>query len=102
MHHYALLRVHRNPSKEDLDKARRRLAREHHPDRGGSHAEMVLINEAYETLLNDERRYLLLLGFQKMEPCPACRGRGYRLKQISAHVKEELWCEKCEGLGGVK
>jgi len=37
--------------KKDLTRAFRRLARQHHPDRGGSHDKFVELNNAYQALL---------------------------------------------------
>ena len=37
------------PTREEIEKAHRRLAKEHHPDRGGEHARMARINTARET-----------------------------------------------------
>ncbi|WP_321493549.1 J domain-containing protein [uncultured Desulfobacter sp.] len=38
-------------SKKDLTRVFRRLARQHHPDRGGSHDRFVELNNAYQALL---------------------------------------------------
>ena len=37
--------------KKDLTRQFRKLAREHHPDKGGDHDEFVKINDAYQALL---------------------------------------------------
>lgn len=41
----------KNLDKRKLTRLYRKLAREHHPDRGGSHDKFVEINNAYQTLL---------------------------------------------------
>jgi hypothetical protein len=41
----------KNLNKRGLRKIYRRLAREHHPDRGGSHDQFVEINDAYQILV---------------------------------------------------
>ena len=38
------------PSQEDITRAYRRLARQHHPDKGGDPARMAVLNKAYEVL----------------------------------------------------
>jgi len=58
--YYEILGVPRSASEEDLKKAFRRLAREHHPDvakdKKGSDERFKEINEAYEVLGNAENR----------------------------------------------
>lgn len=46
-----ILGVGRDATQDEIIAARRRLARSAHPDRGGSHAEMVAVNEACRILL---------------------------------------------------
>ena len=40
-----------NPSREEITKAYRRLARQHHPDKGGDQNNMQILNRAYDVLL---------------------------------------------------
>ncbi|WKZ25166.1 MAG: molecular chaperone DnaJ [Patescibacteria group bacterium] len=55
--YYAVLGVARNASEEDVKKAFRKKAHEHHPDKaGGDEAKFKEINEAYQVLSNKERR----------------------------------------------
>lgn len=54
--YYERLGVPPGASAEDIDRAYRRLARQFHPDRGGTHEQMLLINEAWEILSNPETR----------------------------------------------
>lgn len=56
MDHYSTLGVDRNASPEDIKKAFRTLAREHHPDRGGNETKFKEINEAYSVLSDPETR----------------------------------------------
>lgn len=54
--YYQILSVAPNADLDAIKKAFRKKVMECHPDRGGSHAEMVLVNEAWEILSNPELR----------------------------------------------
>jgi molecular chaperone DnaJ len=57
--HYDTLQVRRDASAAEVRDAYRRLARRHHPDRGGrDDAAMASINEAYRVLSDPARRAL--------------------------------------------
>jgi DnaJ-class molecular chaperone len=55
--YYKILGVPENASQEDIKKAYRRLAHQHHPDRkSGSETKFKEINAAYQTLSDSEKR----------------------------------------------
>lgn len=54
--YYEVLGVGKNASADELKKAYRRLAVQHHPDRGGNEAEFKELNEAYEVLKDSSKR----------------------------------------------
>jgi len=54
--YYNILGVSKNASNEDIKNAYRRLARTHHPDKGGDKDQFQKIQEAYETLSNSDKR----------------------------------------------
>jgi curved DNA-binding protein len=56
MDHYSTLGVDKNASPEDIQKAFRKAAMKHHPDRGGDAAKFQEINEAYSTLVDPQKR----------------------------------------------
>ncbi len=54
--YYETLGVDKKASKEDIKKAFRKLAQQHHPDKGGDEARFKEITEAYAVLADDKRR----------------------------------------------
>ena len=57
MDYYSILGVNRNATPEEIKKAYRKLAMQHHPDRtGGDDTRFKQINEAYDTLSNPEKK----------------------------------------------
>lgn len=53
---YNTLGVDRSASQDDIKRAYRKLAAQHHPDRGGDTAKFQEIQSAYDTLSNPEKR----------------------------------------------
>lgn len=54
--YYEVLGVGKNASADEIKKAFRRAAVEHHPDKGGDETKFKEINEAYEILKDDSKR----------------------------------------------
>src|SRR5437588_3666836 len=54
--YYEVLGVGKTASPDEIKKAFRRLAVEHHPDRGGNEEKFKEINEAYEVLKDADKR----------------------------------------------
>jgi molecular chaperone DnaJ len=54
--YYEVLGVGKDASADEIKKAFRRAAIEHHPDRGGDEQKFKEINEAYEVLKDDQKR----------------------------------------------
>lgn len=53
---YQILGVEKNASKDEIKKAFRKLAHEHHPDHGGDQEKFKEINAAYQILSDDQKR----------------------------------------------
>lgn len=54
--YYEILGVKKDASADEIKKAFRRAAVEHHPDRGGDEAKFKELNEAYEVLKDEAKR----------------------------------------------
>jgi molecular chaperone DnaJ len=54
--YYEVLGVKKDASADEIKKAFRRAAIEHHPDKGGDESKFKEINEAYEVLKDDKKR----------------------------------------------
>lgn len=95
---YHLLGVRCGATGEELTRARQRLAREHHPDRGGDGALMAEINVAYDTLLNNEKRYRMQLKSTHLD-CPTCKGDGGKWRSKGFRHRDFVTCDTCAGSG---
>ena len=58
MDYYDLLGVSKNASEKDIKTAFRKLAAQHHPDKGGDQKKFVEIKEAYETLKDPQKKQM--------------------------------------------
>ena len=56
MNHYQTLGVDRNATPDEIKRAYRRLASQHHPDKGGDKHKFQEIEEAYRTLSDPQKR----------------------------------------------
>jgi hypothetical protein len=56
--YYAILGAGKTSSQDEIERLYKRLARQHHPDRGGDAELMKAINEAYRVLGNEDTRRL--------------------------------------------
>ena len=54
--HYTTLGVEADAAQREIERRYKRLAAEHHPDRGGDEERMKSLNEAYRVLRDDTRR----------------------------------------------
>ncbi|NBP02005.1 MAG: hypothetical protein EBU90_18125 [Proteobacteria bacterium] len=56
MDYYQILGVNKNASEDEIKRAYRKLASQHHPDRGGDTAKFQEIQAAYDTLSDPDKR----------------------------------------------
>jgi curved DNA-binding protein CbpA len=54
--YYKILKLKKDCSKEDIENTFRKLSKKYHPDRGGDTEVYSLIQDAYQTLINDTDR----------------------------------------------
>jgi len=54
--YYQILGVDRTASQDEIKRAFRKLAHEHHPDKGGNEAKFKEVNEAYQAVGDTEKR----------------------------------------------
>jgi molecular chaperone DnaJ len=54
--YYKILGVEKNASADEIKKSFRRLAHEHHPDKGGDQQKFKDVNEAYQVLGDEKKR----------------------------------------------
>lgn len=54
--YYDILGVNKEASSEDIKKAYRKMAMQHHPDKGGDEATFKSVQEAYDVLSDDQKR----------------------------------------------
>ena len=54
--HYTTLGAEQDEARAEIERRYKRLARTHHPDRGGDEEEMKAINEAWRVLGNEDAR----------------------------------------------
>jgi molecular chaperone DnaJ len=55
--YYSILGINKGASKDEIKKAFRKLAHQHHPDKSGGNAEKFKeVNEAYTILSDDQKR----------------------------------------------
>ena len=67
---YELLGISKQASTEEIKKAFRKKSLEHHPDRGGNEQDFKKINEAYQTLIDNNKRRIYDIGGNPDNPIP--------------------------------
>ncbi len=74
---------------DEVSRRWRRLARQHHPDRGGDAGEFVKWRALYEHALAEAET-----AAQTSADCPECLGTG-RISRQRGLYTVGLWCPRC-------
>jgi len=74
MDYYSTLGLNRNASQEEIKKAYRKMAMQHHPDRGGDEKKFKQISEAYEILSDPQKKQMVDMG---VDPKHQQQGGGF-------------------------
>lgn len=81
--YYKTLGVSRTASQDEIKKAFRKLARQHHPDAGGDEAKFKQVNEAYEVLSDEKKRQMYdQYGTASPNEIPWGGGQGFNYEDI--------------------
>jgi DnaJ-domain-containing protein 1 len=85
---YEVLEVSKTASKRDITMAYRKKMLLHHTNKGGSRAESDKVQEAYETLTDQEKRdaYDITLGIKKYDTTLAIKKGGRRRITVNRHL----------------
>lgn len=88
MDYYNILGVPRDASQEDIKRAYRKLAMQHHPDKGGDVTKFQEITNAYETLSDTDKRFQYDNPTARQNPFPGGFGfnqQAFDLNDIFNH-----------------
>jgi DnaJ-class molecular chaperone len=77
--HYQTLGVDRNATPDEIKRAYRRLASQHHPDKGGDNTKFQEIQSAYDTLSNPQKR---AMHDSPQNPFSSMNGQGFDFDSI--------------------
>lgn len=94
MSHYDTLGVGKDFTPDELKAAKRNAQRHAHPDKGGSHQQMVAVNKAYDTLSDPKKREYYDLHGEDELPRPSLEKRALQtihsiLLQLAEQVADE-------------
>ena len=94
--YYDTLNVSENASNKEIKQAFKKLAKEHHPDRGGNTTKFKEANEAYDTLKNPNKRqeYDTLRKYGQ-----SMGGQGSGFKFTSGGFSDDIFEEFFSGVG---
>jgi len=87
MEYYNLLNISRDATDKEIKKAFRKKAMKEHPDRGGDAEKFKKISEAYEVLIDNEKREMYnRYGKQGVEQAEQGRGNSHSAEDIFGSI----------------
>ena len=95
MDYYSILGVPKGSSEEDIKKAYRKLAMQHHPDRGGDQNKFQQIQEAYNTLGDAQKRH----QYDHPQQHHGFGGDGFHFQFNSGQGFEDIFAQFANGFG---
>jgi hypothetical protein len=95
--HYATLGAGRDEARAEIERRYKRLARQHHPDRGGDEEEMKAVNEAWRVLGDADARREYDARHPRYESAPYAAHRpvsspGAKADPVSGRLVGALLC----------
>ncbi len=95
--HYATLGAGRGEARAEIERRYKRLARQHHPDRGGDEEEMKAVNEAWRVLGDADARREYDARHPQYEHAPSVTHRpvsspGAKADPVSGRIVGALLC----------
>lgn len=83
--YYQILGASENASHREIELLYKRLAHQHHPDRGGSEEEMKALNEAYQVLHDEATRRQYDSQRQRPVPLPAASNAAPAAREVGIY-----------------
>ena len=86
--HYSTLGVSKNSNADDIKKAYRKLASQHHPDKGGDTSTFQKIEEAYRILSDPQQRQQYDNPMMQGNPFQGFPGGGFQFNMNGFNMDE--------------
>jgi len=84
MDHYSVLGVSKTATDKEIKTAFRKLAAKHHPDKGGDSKKFVQIKDAYETLIDPQKR----AEYDNPQPQFGQYQRGFDFNNVNPDIQD--------------
>ena len=115
LNYYILFGIKPSADNQTIKKKYRALVKQFHPDmKTGDEEHFKLINQAYETLIDPQRRALYNISLfagsladitEQTVVCHKCEGKGFWFKKVAYgkyKVDSKIVCTLCIGTGIIK
>lgn len=97
---WKILGVNRQSTAADISWAYKRLAQDHHPDKGGDTEKFAEVAEAHNLLRSSKLLSEYIRFIVTLKPmCGQCKGKGVVFKQRGIIGREASTCDYCSGAG---